>query len=223
MAEEDQLNSSPEGGWSWTTLIALYLLLNVGPVWLFVYKFGGRKPIVGPKDKFRPFNRTDTQEWSYVWSLFTHLLVWPRVILSYVIVVNLGMLLSWVFSIGYDRRTKPSQWRRAIWNFILTSSARASIFVYGCFWITTKRVNYDYSKYLGPDHKHSFEGAPTVVLNHQSFGDILVLLSKCHPHPGFIAKWEIQKIPGLGFYADTVLRSLFVKREDSKSKHGVLE
>lgn len=68
----------------------------------------------------------------------------------------------------------------------------------------------------------TFDGAPTMVLNHLSFFDIMILLAKLPVKPGFIAKWGMRQIPGIGYYADVILNSLFVRREDSKSKHSVL-
>ena len=127
-----------------------WTILNVGPAWYCIFKHGGRK-VFDPNDKFKAFNRTDAKQWSYIWSLFTHFFFLPRIILAYGI-INGAMLMSWVCSIGYDKRTKPSRCRQALWNCLLTSSARASIWVYGCFWIAKKQAHYDYSKYLGPDH-----------------------------------------------------------------------
>ena len=179
-----------ECAWNWPVIIAAWTFLNVGPAWCCIYKYGSKKPIQGPNDKFKPFNRTDTKQWSYIWAPFTHFFFLPRIILAYGSICG-AMVMSWVCSIGYDRRKEPGPWRQALWDCFLTTCCRASTWFYGNYWIEKKKVHYDYSKYLGPDHKESFTGAPTIVLNHQSFIDILLLMAKCHPHPGFIAKWVV--------------------------------
>jgi 1-acyl-sn-glycerol-3-phosphate acyltransferase len=49
---------------------------------------------------------------------------------------------------------------------------------YGIIWCQKRRVEVDYTKWLGPewkfDPKTSYEGAGTYVANHQSFADILI-------------------------------------------------
>jgi 1-acyl-sn-glycerol-3-phosphate acyltransferase len=118
--------------WNWLAIIAAWTVLNVGPAWYCIFKHGHRKPILDPNDKFKPFNRTDTGQWSYVWALFTHFFFLPRYLIGYGIVIC-SMLMAWVCSIGYDKRTKPSRVRQALWNFFVLSSARASIWMIGCY------------------------------------------------------------------------------------------
>ena len=52
--------------------------------------------------------------------------------------------------------------------------ARIGILMNGCPFIQEKRVNLDYSAYLGPNWKRTFENTGTVICNHTVFTYILV-------------------------------------------------
>jgi lysophosphatidylcholine acyltransferase/lyso-PAF acetyltransferase len=86
----------------------------------------------------------------------------------------------------------------------------------GVFWVKQEqRRDIDYRKYLGPDWKPSFEGAGILVINHQSWLDIMVMLyTQC---PSFVSKQEVLSYPGIGKIAECI-QSIFLNRTDSKEK-----
>jgi len=94
--------------------------------------------------------------------------------------------------------------------------------MYGVVWVKKRKILSDYSKWLGPDWKidpvTSFTGASTYVSNHQSFADITVQLSLHSIAPGYVAKDLIRKVPGIGYVAEVILQSLFLKRTSSDDK-----
>jgi 1-acyl-sn-glycerol-3-phosphate acyltransferase len=104
------------------------------------------------------------------------------------------------------------------------------MYLHGVLSVKKQRVYLDYSKWLGPDYSEkikkdpeaAFQGATCFVANHQSFADINIMLSLCTPKPGFIAKSVVRSVFAVGYVADVILKSLFVKRADSKSKYDVL-
>jgi 1-acyl-sn-glycerol-3-phosphate acyltransferase len=137
------------------------------------------------------------------------------------------MVVLWFSAIGLKRGQRPGPFRQWLLDLELTIGCRMTMLCFGVFWCERQQVAYDYSKYLGPDYKFdlatAYKGTSTYVANHQSFGDILLMLTLCSPKPGFISKEMVKKVFAVGYIADVVLKSLFVKRDDSKSKRGVLE
>ena len=97
---------------------------------------------------------------------------------------------------------------------------------YGIIWCQKRRVEVDYTKWLGPDWKFdpktSYEGAGTYVANHQSFADILIQLWLHYPAPGYVAREVVKRVWGVGYVAEVILQSLFVSRTDARNKHDVL-
>lgn len=63
----------------------------------------------------------------------------------------------------------------------------------GVIWISQEKVKYDYSKYLGPDWKLSFDNPSTIVENHSCWLDILTSIYL--KFPGFAAKEGIRNWP----------------------------
>ena len=72
----------------------------------------------------------------------------------------------------------------------------------------------DYSKWLGPDLKITYEGAGINICNHLSAFDISAFLIMSEPMPGFIAKYDIRKM--LICFRD-IIGILFIKRNNSAS------
>lgn len=60
------------------------------------------------------------------------------------------------------------------------------------------RPKVDYSKWLGPDWKPTYEGATIYISNHQSWYDIFMAFLFMRPMPGFIAKSSMKNIPSIG-------------------------
>jgi len=76
-----------------------------------------------------------------------------------------------------------------------------------------KRHDVNYTKYLGPDWKLTYEGAGIQVSNHISWLDIMVMLGfDC---PSFISTAGVRNLPAVGKIAE-VIRCQFLKRGDTK-------
>lgn len=77
-------------------------------------------------------------------------------------------------------------------------------------WYKVDRVKVDYKPYLGPDWTPSYNGASTIVGNHSSWCDIvLVTIMK---FPSFTPKSGIQKWPFIGPICELVFDSYFINR-----------
>lgn len=81
-------------------------------------------------------------------------------------------------------------------------------------------MHVNYSEYLGPDWKPSFENPSTVISNHQCFMDII-----CHMYrqpPSHVSKAGVFKLPFVGYLAD-VFGCLFIDRGNKDQKKDLLE
>jgi 1-acyl-sn-glycerol-3-phosphate acyltransferase len=47
-----------------------------------------------------------------------------------------------------------------------------------CFWIDEKYINLDYSEYLGENYEKPIGNPSTIVGNHQSWIDIMVMMCR---------------------------------------------
>lgn len=88
--------------------------------------------------------------------------------------------------------------------------------------LRSSRPKVDYSKWLGPDWKPSYEGATILVSNHQSWYDIFLTFFFTRPMPGFIAKKSIKNIPSVGLVS-TAIGSLFMDRRDKSDKNKLFD
>lgn len=91
----------------------------------------------------------------------------------------------------------------------------------GHYKVVNRKINVDYSEYLGPDWKNDpNEKAPIVIANHASFVDNMVMIMKYCPR--FISRISFKKMPFIGLMADS-LNSLYIERvgnnaQESKKK-----
>ena len=105
-------------GWSWKQLFILLLIwiaINVGPMWLFIYKYRTwKRPEAILDPKYRPFsNLDDPLKWSYLIVFFTNFFSIPRQIIGWLgfwVAPIIGVFLS----IGVKRGSKYSGWRLAL-------------------------------------------------------------------------------------------------------------
>lgn len=75
-----------------------------------------------------------------------------------------------------------------------------------------KELNVCYKKYLGPNWKPKYSGAPTLVANHRSWTDIAIgvgTFCSC-----FVAADRVRSIPGVWRVTD-LLQCIYVKRVGS--------
>ena len=80
--------------------------------------------------------------------------------------------------------------------------ARCFLFSLGIVHIKVERPEVDYSFYLGENWKKSYEGETTLVLNHSSWVDILVLM--WWSMPAFVSSQEVKDFPFVGKICDAM-------------------
>lgn len=83
----------------------------------------------------------------------------------------------------------------------------------GMLFYKRERVPVDYKKYLGPEWTPTYEGASTIVANHSSWVDILLIT--IIKFPSFTPKLGIKKWPVVGQVCEYVFDSYFVNRAGS--------
>ena len=89
-------------------------------------------------------------------------------------------------------------------------SCYVGMLITGHFRIKFKKVDLDYSEYLGLDWKvKDNEKAPILISNHISFGDNFVMLMKYYPR--FIARIGMKKFPIVGTFSDAI-NCLYIQR-----------
>jgi 1-acyl-sn-glycerol-3-phosphate acyltransferase len=95
--------------------------------------------------------------------------------------------------IGHKEGVPLKPWQRTVIKY--PSMLIARILMYGStiIWVNRTKVRYDYSKYLGPDWKLTFDNPSTIVENHSSWMDIVTSIYL--KAPGFAAKEGIRNWP----------------------------
>ena len=87
---------------NWTWLLPLYCFANWAPMWYIIYTHKRWDPELHKNELNAPFLRTDYPQWSYVWTMFTHLFFWPRYVFLYAVVGMLCFIGSFIM-IGQDK------------------------------------------------------------------------------------------------------------------------
>ena len=152
---------------SWKVWLILWVLLNVSPVWFTIYV---NKKIDPPADldpKYKPFARIDYKNWSYLTVLITHFFFIPRYILCVGAWCSLCLVTS-ILLIGHKKGEPYKKWQLTIIRNWSIYTSGVLMFFAGYVVMRKKRVKYDYSKWLGPDSKLTFEGAGIYISNHSS-------------------------------------------------------
>ena len=150
--------------WDWSlegwVYLILWVLANVGPMWVTIYWNKRSRPDPVRDKGYEAFVRVDYDKWSYSTALFTHFFFLPRFIIGWCSFFT-GVILSVVVCIGSDPFKLP-QWKKNIVRFINQCSFSITLPM-GGFWMYRKRVDVDYSKYLGPNYTKTYDGAGMYV------------------------------------------------------------
>lgn len=80
--------------------LSIWIVVNSAPMWFFIYKnkrvkFNKERDI----EKYLPFVRLDTDQWSYFMTIFTHFFFWPR-FLGCWIINSVGISVMFIILIG---------------------------------------------------------------------------------------------------------------------------
>lgn len=143
--------------WSDWTWLLIWIIMNCSPLWITYYTNKHMRPQKSEAEKYKPFVRNDYDKWSYLLGLFSHFFFLPRCLTGWTIflstLVPLIIYTPVYCMIGrYDRRfASVIQY----WAPICSSFGNS---IMGIFPIV-KRVECDYSEWLGPDYQYTYEGA----------------------------------------------------------------
>ena len=150
--------------------------------------------------KYPAFRRDDAYQWSKWKFYFGAITFMPLRLISSVLVILFCYIFVRIFTIGHNfRGNSPiSGCRKHIINFMYKVFSMLILF-FGGMRSSTKKIDFDYSTYLGPDYKKT-TNAPkyvsTYVSNHSSWLDVAVLIRnlKC----AFASKKTFKKTPIFG-------------------------
>lgn len=164
--------------------------------------------------------RTDTDRWSYAFCVVTHFFFLPRVAIIFTILFwcFISNLVLTLFATA-DKLGPRRKWLILTnMQFIIVSVG----FFLGCPSWRFKRVPVDYSKWLGPDWKPTYDGATMVISNHQGWFEIFATFIFVRPMPGFIAKGGVKTVPSIGTACQAV-GSVFIDRRDRENRNQVFK
>jgi len=180
--------------------VGLYVAVHIA-TFLF-YRYYMLKDIFATKDdpvlikKYPLFQRNDIQTLGVIRSFPFYITYWPRFIIGQCVIIG-GSGLAVLCTIGVKDTTKTTGPRYAIIKATIRFVSRSSLYLFGYFWIEIKKdEKMCYKKYLGPDWKPVWSGAPTYVQNHTSIADgflgVLTLF------PSYVARENVRDIAGIG-------------------------
>ena len=176
--------------WHLKVLVA-WVLMNCAPAWYSIWrnKRLARDP-ARDIEKYMPFVRNDTQDWSYLRCLYTHFFMLPRWVICFMLLLY-ALASTKVILLGCDIRNITER-RKTILVENTAMAMRIFGFFIGCWEFRTFRPKVDYSKWLGPDWKPQYDGASMYVSNHTGYYDAFNTFIFVRPMPGFLAKHMIR-------------------------------
>ena len=206
--------------WHFKVLV-LYILANSALPWYAMWHNRCLKP--DPKrdiERFKPFVRLDYHTWKPWLVPFTHFFFLIR-FGSFILVLFSSLATTKIITLGSDINNL-SETRRKL---IVTTSKfwlRVILILLGYISWTTRRPKVDYSKWLGPEWKPTYEGVTMLVSNHTGFLEIIMTFLCIKPMPGFIAKNYMKTLPSVGPIC-TAIGTLFMERSDKNNRKAVFE
>ena len=168
-------------------MLVLWILANCALPWYTIWHNKRLRP--DPKrdeERFKPFVRSDYDNFSYTRCLWTHFCFLPRFIMHLgIMFFAVGMTKLICIGVSIDNLDDTRK------NLILKLSCFCMwLFgpLFGCIWYSTHRPKGDDSKWLGPDWKPHYDGATMYISNHMNWNEIFNTFLFVRPMPGFIAK-----------------------------------
>lgn len=174
--------------------------------------------------KYEMFRRLDAKHWNENLFLLGAIFVSGFKVTGVILGITLCYLrlkiLMWNKDINDSNiRTDPIL-RKKI-ESIVNFSSRLITLSFGII-VTKKKIDYDYSAYLGPNYVKGDKDTPisTYISNHTSWLDTFLLIDDVTP--GFIAKSDVKSYPMIGFVA-TCMGSIFVDRSDKANRGDIIK
>lgn len=203
-------------------MLVVWVLANCALPWYAIWKNKRLKPSEErDEERFKPFVRTDYDNWSYIRCLWTHFFFFPRYLLC-LLTMFVAVSITKLICLGVDIENLDETRK----DLILAKTCLAMrIFgpLFGCVSFKSYRPKVDYRKWLGPDWTPQYEGATMYVSNHTNWSEVFNTFLFVRPMPGFIAKQGVKEIPSIGAIA-TSIGTLFLDRQSgSQARQRVFE
>lgn len=158
--------------------------------------------------------RYDAKKWArwkfYPGAIFVLV---PRCCINIIGISSLALIIK-LMTLGhdFDAAPIPNGCRKTIIQYVYYFFCRFGIFIAGMGLSTERHNDYDYSYYLGPNYKDGYRDikkASTIVSNHCSVNDCLILI--CKVCPGFCPTIGFKKVPIFNTTIE-VLDSFYIDR-----------
>lgn len=179
----------------WIIYLGIYLGCSFLSHYVLIYHMGGAhfKWESNPRlrQKYPCFVRNDMEAWTWTNAMLNILQAPFRFTLGMTSFIS-AIVTSCILKIGSNMEN-PSKMRKFVYNINGRFWARLTLLVQNCFYIKTEYMHdADYSKWLGPDYKPQWTGCGTIISNHvSSFNDILLC---CYLFwPSFVTKKSVKK------------------------------
>lgn len=194
-----------------------FILNCIFSIILLEWSFSKIKPLF-PKNqsdierdkKYPSFRRNDLNKISRPILYLLAPTVFLRVFIGYFTIMICSVIIFSI-SLSHKRGDPYKGWKLKVVTICCSITARVTILMMSCLWVDTKQIKADYSKWLGPDWKMTFERPGSIISNHQCWVDIMVHMYRqppCH-----VSKASVRKVPFIGHLADAC-GCLFLEREN---------
>jgi hypothetical protein len=204
--------------------LTVYVLANCALPWYTMWANRRVKP--DPKrdiERFEPWIKNDYDSWNPFVIPFTHFFFLPRIACCLVILF-LGCVGDWVVLLGTDPDKSLDDTRKWILIEMSTVMAKVVYILLGVYSWKKTRPPCDYSKWLGPDWKPTYENASIYVGNHTGINEVFNFFILHRPVPSFFGHQKVKQIPFIGPNG-RALECIFMdrsKRESRKEMFNVL-
>ena len=145
--------------------LVIYTLANCALPWYVIWRNKRLRPdSKRDLEKYLPWQRADYDEMSYWSCIFSHFFFIPRYC-ALLAILFWALITTKIISIGanIDDLSENRRWL-ILQNTYLCM--KVFIRIIGVSSVSTRRPSVDYSKWLGPDWKPTYDGATMLVSNH---------------------------------------------------------
>lgn len=195
----------------WLNFLKWYVGLHL-VVWVYMrwqlQKLLDFQAIPANRERWKYFIREDVYDvkWYNIPRYMTYL---PRFVMMWGAIMICAIFSTIVMTIhGLD--LPDTTW--AIIKVIIMKTGQFELLATGYSRTEKKELKICYKKYLGPDWKPKYSGAPTLISNHTSWCDVCIGVG--HFCTCFVCADRIRSIPGVWRVTD-LLRCVYVKRVGS--------
>jgi len=148
-------------------------------------------------EQFPSFRRHDAKDWSRLRLMPGSLLVFTRFLLFIINLLFLAIVIK-MLCIGHNFKKGPipDGCRKKCISFMYKMCCPLALFLSGMSYNTVRQDDVDYSYYLGDNYRDEYRDikkTSTIVCNHMSWLDCIILI--CHCRPAFAPDAAFRKAP----------------------------